>query len=105
MRDQVLIRDEIFGVIACHHRDVASAERPDPAIGLTHRNDVARLNRAVEQQNHAADEIRYYPLQAKADANANCAAEYSEGGEIDADTAERDCDCGNREQDLEELAD
>ncbi len=89
LRDDVFVRDQEFGAVTGFHRDVAGAERRDPAIVVADLDDVPRLDRFVHQQNDAADQIRHDLLQPEADADADRAAEHGNRGHVDADAGQR----------------
>jgi len=69
--DQVFVRDQVFLAVPAAHRCVACAEITDRAEGAADFDHVSRLYRAPEQQDDAADKIRYDFLQTEPDADTD----------------------------------
>src|SRR4051812_6960777 len=90
MSDDVLVGDQEFSAITGFYRDVAGAKRGHPTVSTADINDVAWLNRLVEQQNDPAEQVRDRPLQTQSNTYAQSAGEEREGGEIHSDTGQRE---------------
>ena len=88
LRDELLVRNQVFGSVPCDDRDVTRTEGIDPAEGVSDRDDVTGFDGPVQQENNAAHEIRYDLLETEADTESDRSSEYREGGEIDADALE-----------------
>ena len=91
IRDHVLVRDERRDAVAVADHDVAPAQLLDPAetgragAGRAGETDhVAGLDRAVDQEHEAADEVRRDRLQPETEPEADGAGEDSERREVDA---------------------
>src|SRR5262249_21618742 len=57
LRDQLLVWYQMFRSIAGGHGNIARAKRADPTIGVAYGNDVARLDRLVDQDGKSTDEV------------------------------------------------
>mmetsp|Transcript_3260 Transcript_3260/g.5663 ORF Transcript_3260/g.5663 Transcript_3260/m.5663 type:complete len:218 (+) Transcript_3260:21-674(+) len=88
--DQVFIGNEELFAIARNHRDVARAQRIDPAKGLPQRNHVAGFDRFIHHNDQARDQIGDHLLQSKTEANANKPGEEGEPLEIKANDTQAD---------------
>ncbi len=63
-----LIGDQVFDAVTRVDLHVARPQGSDPAERAAQGNDISRLDRSVQQNNEAADQVRGRLLQAKADA-------------------------------------
>src|SRR6202011_2277541 len=88
--DQVFVRDQVFLAVSTAYRGIAGTEIGDGAEGAADLDHVPGLYRAFEQQDDAADKVRYDFLQAETDADTDGAAKDGECGEVDADGVEAD---------------
>ncbi len=87
--DKVFVGDQEFGTVAGANGGVTRAKRLNPAKCIANRNHVARLDRPVQQQDHAADQIGDNPLQTKPDADTDGTTKDSKRGQIDTDGRKR----------------
>jgi hypothetical protein len=71
--------------------------------GVGQLHDVAGLDRTVEEQDQAADQVRDRLLQPEADADAEGAGEEGEGGEVDAGARQRDDEGEGDQREAEQL--
>ncbi len=101
--NQRLIRNQVLHAIARHDRNVPAAECRHPAVGSRDGDDVAGLDRLVDEQDDAADQVGDHLLQAEADADADRAAEHGERRQVDAHRRDRDDDREPNENDLQRL--
>ena len=85
LRHQILVGNQMFFAVAGDDADGAHADLVHPAETLTHDDDVARLDRAIHQQDDARDQIAERLLQAEADREAERAGKDGKGGEVDAE--------------------
>ena len=75
MGDDVLVGNEELCAVAGFHGNIPGAKRGHPAISAADLDDVAGLDRFVEQQHHAAEQVGDRPLQTQPDADPECAGE------------------------------
>ena len=105
LRDEALVRDEHLASVAGDDRDAAGVHRVDPAVAIADRDDVARLDRLVHEQDHAADEIGHDLLQAETQADAERPGEDRERREIDSGRPHHDQDRESHQREAQQLAD
>src|SRR6056297_3230463 len=83
--DEILVRDDDPAAIGGFQDGGAGGHLDDGALGAVIEHDiVAHGGLALQQQDHAGDEIGGDLLQPEADADAERAAEDGDGGEVDA---------------------
>src|SRR3990167_8041763 len=85
---QVFVGDQIFGLVAGHHRDGADADPADLAETLVarligDRNHIPRLDRPVHQQDQSGNQIAEGLLQAEADGKAERAGKNRKCSQVD----------------------
>ena len=68
--DQLGVGDDDLGPLRGAHDAGADADAPHPALQVPHLDGVADVDRALEQQDQAGDEVVDHALQAEADAHA-----------------------------------
>ena len=83
--DQHIVRHDGLHAVGPAQDGIARGDLRHLAAELVHRDDVAEPDRAVEQEDEAGDVVAGDLLQAEAEADAQRAAEYRQGGEVDAD--------------------
>lgn len=103
--DQLLVRHQVLDAVTRDHRDIARPQGFDPAVLPADVQRVAGLDGLVAQQDEASHEVREDLLQAESQADADGPAEDHEGGEVDADRAEREQEGADDDDDLEDLGD
>ena len=82
--DQFLVRDQVFDAISGDYRGITCAEVVYPAERVADGDYVAGLDRAIHQEDHAAEQVGEDLLQAEAETDAECTAEHGQCGQIDA---------------------
>jgi hypothetical protein len=90
--DQVLVRDQVFLPVPRHHAGVARAKRLDPSERVAEADDVARLDRLVEQDDDPRDEVRHHLLQAEAEADTDRPRQDGKARQVHADRPQADDD-------------
>jgi hypothetical protein len=82
--NELRVRHDDGDVVVGQHLGAARADLDDVALDLVDFDAVADLDRPLEHDDQAAEEIAHHVLQAEAHADADRARQHVEGGEVDA---------------------
>ena len=100
---QPFVRDQMLLAITGQYRDCANADFVDPSKGIPDRDDVAGLDRSVEQQDQTCDQIAKGLLQAEPDRKPESSGKDGERGKINPQQVDTDEDRDGDDRDLGEL--